>query len=164
MPKPILDYRDDDSPLWPARCRGYLEGRQASDCLASVELARLRAEKEALLAENNDLRREWLHTVSHDVVFTAEVSGEHGIDLSKMPISEATLAALNIGIDRENYRLRAENERLRAALAPFAVVADYLPDDLPADTVALTTPDEFHPWDIRAKYVYGARAALKAEP
>jgi len=116
MPKPILDYRDDDSPLWPARCRGYLEGRQASDCLASVELARLRAEKEALLAENNDLRREWLHTVSHDVVFTAEVNGEHGIDLSKMPISEATLAALNIGIDRENYRLRAENERLRAAL------------------------------------------------
>jgi hypothetical protein len=116
MPKPILDYRDDDSPLWPARCRGYLEGRQASDCLASVELARLRAEKEALLAENNDLRREWLHTVSHDVVFTAEVNGEHGIDLSKMPISEATLAALNIGIDRENYRLRAECERLRTAL------------------------------------------------
>ena len=100
MPKPILDYRDDDSPLWPARCRGYLEGKRASDCLASVELARLRAEK----------------------------------------------------------------ERLRAALAPFAVVADYLPDDLPADTVALTTPDEFQPWDIRAKYVYGARAALKAEP
>jgi len=100
MPKPILDYRDDDSPLWPARCRGYLEGKRASDCLANVELA----------------------------------------------------------------RLRAENERLRAALAPFAVVADYLPDDLPADTVALTTPDEFQPWDIRAKYVYGARAALKAEP
>jgi hypothetical protein len=48
MPKPILDYRDDDSPLWPARCRGYLEGRQASDCLASVELARLRAENEEL--------------------------------------------------------------------------------------------------------------------
>jgi hypothetical protein len=64
----------------------------------------------------------------------------------------------------ELARLRAECERLRAALAPFAVVADYLPDDLPADTVALTTPDEFHPWDIRAKYVYGARAALKAEP
>ena len=50
MPKPILDYRDDDSPLWPARCRGYLEGRQASDCLASVELARLRAECERLRA------------------------------------------------------------------------------------------------------------------
>jgi hypothetical protein len=50
MPKPILDYRDDDSPLWPARCRGYLEGRQASDCLASVELARLRAENERLQA------------------------------------------------------------------------------------------------------------------
>ena len=80
------------------------------------ELARLRAEKKALLAENNDLRREWLHAVSHDVVFTAEVNGEHGIDLSKMPISEATLAALNIGIDRENYRLRAECERLRTAL------------------------------------------------
>jgi len=50
MPKPILDYRDDDSPLWPARCRGYLEGRQASDCLANVELARLRAENERLRA------------------------------------------------------------------------------------------------------------------
>jgi len=118
MPKPILDYRDDDSPLWPARCRGYLEGKRASDCLASVELARLRRGP-------CDICRNWY---------------------------------------REVDRLRAENERLRAALAPFAVVADYLPDDLPADTVALTTPDEFQPWDIRAKYVYGARAALKAEP
>ena len=33
-----------------------------------------------------------------------------------MPISEATLAALNIGIDRENYRLRAENEELRGSV------------------------------------------------
>ena len=70
----------------------------------------------------------------------------------------------NRELQEELARLRAENERLRAALAPFAVVADYLPDDLPADTVALTTPDEFQPWDIRAKYVYGARAALKDEP
>ena len=115
--KMAAECEDFEEFYWPARCRGYLEGKRASDCLANVELARLRAEKEALLAENNDLRREWLHAVSHDVVFTAEVNGEHGIDLSKMPISEATLAALNIGIDRENYRLRAENERLRAALS-----------------------------------------------
>ena len=165
MPKPILDYRDDDSPLWPARCRGYLEGRQASDCLASVELARLRAEKEALLAENNDLRREWLHTVSHDVVFTAEVNGEHGIDLSKMPISEATLAALNIGIDRENYRLRAENERLRAALrkcewggfrmhGPSGTAMSVCP-------VCCNNATDFH-----GKHSFGCEiaAALKAEP
>ena len=98
--KMAAECEDFEEFYWPARCRGYLEGKRASDCLANVELA----------------------------------------------------------------RLRAENERLRAALAPFAVVADYLPDDLPADTVALTTPDEFQPWDIRAKYVYGARAALKAEP
>ena len=114
--KMAAECEDFEEFYWPARCRGYLEGKRASDCLANVELARLRAEKEALLAENNDLRREWLHAVSHDVVFTAEVNGEHGIDLSKMPISEATLAALNIGIDRENYRLRAECEGLRAAL------------------------------------------------
>ena len=60
MPKPILDYRDDDSPLWPARCRGYLEGKRASDCLASVELARLRAEKERLRAALGAV--EWLRT------------------------------------------------------------------------------------------------------
>jgi len=58
-------------------------------------------------------------------------------------------------------RLEARVRELEAALRPFAVVADYLPDGLPAETVALTTPDEFCPWDIRAKYVYGARAALE---
>jgi len=78
MPKPILDYRDDDSPLWPARCRGYLEGKRASDCLANVELARLRRgpcdicrnwyrEVDRLRAENERLRAalgavEWLRT------------------------------------------------------------------------------------------------------
>jgi len=49
----VEGYQDDDSPLWPARCRGYLEGKRASDCLASVELAHLRAEKERL-TELND--------------------------------------------------------------------------------------------------------------
>ena len=67
MSEPIVDYRDDDSPLWPARCRGYLEGKRASDCLANVELARLRRgpcdicrnwyrEVDRLRAENERLR------------------------------------------------------------------------------------------------------------
>ena len=95
------------------------------------------------------------------------MSGDHGYDpfglAEPNPAMEAAVAEID-ELQAELARLREENERLRAALAPFAVVADYLPDDLPADTVALTTPDEFQPWDIRAKYVYGARAALKAEP
>ena len=37
------EYECDDSPLWPARCRGYLEGKRASDCLAAVRIAELRA-------------------------------------------------------------------------------------------------------------------------
>ena len=47
--KPV-GYEDDNDPRWPARCRGYLEGKRASDCLANVELARLRAEAERLRA------------------------------------------------------------------------------------------------------------------
>ena len=78
------EYECDDSPLWPARCRGYLEGRQASDCLANVELARLRAENERLRAALVDaqgygemLERVLLPFSNFAVAFLNNVSDGH---------------------------------------------------------------------------------------
>src|SRR4030042_3137566 len=72
-----------------------------------TECERLKEREEALLAENDSLRRGWLHLASHDVALTAEINEEHGVDLAKIPISEATLAAVNTSIDREPERLQA---------------------------------------------------------
>ena len=79
----------------------------------------LQAKLEAAEAEVKRFRLEWLHMASHDPVFTAEVNEEHSIDLEKIPISEASLAGLNLSIDRQNRKLldaleaaEAEVERL----------------------------------------------------
>jgi len=65
--KMAAECEDFEEFYWPARCRGYLEGKRASDCLANIELARLRRgpcdicrnwyrEVDRLRAENERLR------------------------------------------------------------------------------------------------------------
>ena len=115
MPKPILDYRDDDSPLWPARCRGYLEGKRASDCLANVELARLRRGP-------CDICRNWYREVDR---LRAENEELRGSVKSKQNCLDAALEGWN----KANARI----ERLRLTLRPFArvgeAIAEWEPDD-----------------------------------
>ena len=41
--KMAAECEDFEEFYWPARCRGYLEGKRASDCLAAVRIAEYRA-------------------------------------------------------------------------------------------------------------------------
>jgi len=70
--KMAAECEDFEEFYWPARCRGYLEGKRASDCLANIELARLRRgpcdicrnwyrEVDRLRAENERLRERLGH-------------------------------------------------------------------------------------------------------
>ena len=99
--KMAAECEDFEEFYWPARCRGYLEGRQASDCLASVELARLRAE-----LETSEARAD---------AFLQEGEGFQN-EIARLRRGPCDICR---NWYREVDRLRAENERLRAALGRY---------------------------------------------